>query len=219
MTLNNAKEAERVSQPFMAAVFRHLLLVGVAVSLAVLFAVPLGIACSGRPRLASALLYVNGLIMTIPSVALYGLMMPILALVGRGIGMVPAMIALFLYSQLPMLRNTIVGLRNVDPAIVDAARGMGMTRPRLLFTVRLPLAFPLIMAGIRSSAVMGVGVAAIAAYIGAGGLGTYIMLGISNSNRELILTGAVGTTVMALVLDLALGTLQKRLERRVGLSR
>ncbi|HOV28952.1 MAG TPA: ABC transporter permease, partial [Synergistales bacterium] len=141
-----------------------------------------------------------------------------LALAGRGIGAIPAVIALFLYSQLPMLRNTIVGLRNVDPAVVDAARGMGMNPLRLLFAVRLPLAFPLIMAGIRSSAVMGVGVAAIAAYIGAGGLGTYIMLGISNSNRELILTGAVSTTLMALALDLCLGAAQKRLERRVGMA-
>jgi len=115
----NAKEAGGVSQPLWNAFVRHLTLVGVAVSLAALFAVPLGIACSGKPRLAAGLLYVNGLIMTIPSVALYGLMMPILALVGRGIGVIPALIALFLYSQLPMLRNTIVGLRNVDPAIVD----------------------------------------------------------------------------------------------------
>lgn len=208
-----------MSQPLMVALLRHIYLVGVAVSLAVLCAVPLGIACSGRPRLAAGLLYVNGLIMTIPSVALYGLMMPILALIGRGIGILPAIIALFLYSQLPMLRNTIVGLRTVDPAIVDAAQGMGMSRVRVLFTVRLPLAFPLIMAGIRSSAVMGVGVAAIAAYIGAGGLGTYIMLGISNSNRELILTGAIATTLMALALDISLGALQRILERRVGLPR
>jgi len=198
---------------------RHLYLVGIAVSLAVLVAVPLGIAASGHPRLAAGLLYVNGLVMTIPSVALYGLMMPILALVNRGIGVVPALIALFLYSQLPMLRNTIVGMKNVDPAVVDAAQGMGMDRLRVLFTVRLPLALPLIMAGIRSSAVMGVGVAAIAAYIGAGGLGTYIMLGISNSNRELILTGAVATTLMALALDLSLGKIQRILERRAGVSR
>lgn len=208
-----------MSQPLSLAVMRHLYLVGIAVSLAVLVAVPLGIAASGRPRLAAGLLYVNGLIMTIPSVALYGLMMPILALVNRGIGVVPALIALFLYSQLPMLRNTIVGMKNVDPAVVDAARGMGMDRLRVLFTVRLPLALPLIMAGIRSSAVMGVGVAAIAAYIGAGGLGTYIMLGISNSNRELILTGAVSTTLMALALDLSLGKVQRILERRAGVSR
>lgn len=207
-----------MSQPLWNAFVRHLTLVGVAVSLAAFFAVPVGIACSGKPRLAAGLLYVNGLIMTIPSVALYGLMMPILALVGRGIGVIPALIALFLYSQLPMLRNTIVGLRNVDPAIVDAARGMGMNRLRLLFAVRLPLAFPLIMAGIRSSAVMGVGVAAIAAYIGAGGLGTYIMLGISNSNRELILTGAASTTLMALALDLCLGAVQKKLERKAGMT-
>jgi len=208
-----------MSQPLGLAVARHLVLVGIAVSLAVLVAVPLGIAASGRPRLAAGLLYVNGLIMTIPSVALYGLMMPVLALVNRGIGIVPALIALFLYSQLPMLRNTIVGMRNVDPAVVDAAQGMGMDRLRVLFTVRLPLALPLIMAGIRSSAVMGVGVAAIAAYIGAGGLGTYIMLGISNSNRELILTGAVSTTLMALALDLSLGKVQRILERRAGVSR
>lgn len=208
-----------MSQPLGLAVMRYLYLVGIAVSLAVLVAVPLGIAASGHPRLAAGLLYVNGLVMTIPSVALYGLMMPILALVNRGIGVVPALIALFLYSQLPMLRNTIVGMKNVDPAVVDAAQGMGMDRLRVLFTVRLPLALPLIMAGIRSSAVMGVGVAAIAAYIGAGGLGTYIMLGISNSNRELILTGAVATTLMALALDLSLGKIQRILERRAGVSR
>jgi osmoprotectant transport system permease protein len=142
--------------------------------------------------------------------------MPLLAIWGLGIGMVPALIALFLYSQLPMFRNTLVGLQGVDPAILDAARGMGMSPARVLFRVRIPLALPVILAGIRSSVVMGVGVAAIAAYVGAGGLGVYIMLGIANSDRSLIALGAISTTALALMADGLLGALQRGLERRTG---
>jgi osmoprotectant transport system permease protein len=157
--------------------------------------------------------------MTIPSVALYGLLMPLLAVWNQGIGPIPALVALFLYAQLPMFRNTLVGLREVDPAILDAARGMGMSPLRVLLRVRVPLALPVILAGVRTSAVMGVGVAAVAAYVGAGGLGVYIMLGIANSDRSLILKGAVATTLLALLADGLLGALQRRLERRLGRGR
>ncbi len=201
---------------FLTALWQHLVIVCTAVGIAACIAVPLGVVVSDHPRVAGAILFVDGVVMTIPSVALYGLLMPVLALVGKGIGTVPAVIAMILYSQLPMLRNTVAGIRNVDRSVIDAARGIGMGKWRILATVSLPLAFPVIMAGIRSSFVMGVGVTAIAAYIGAGGLGMYIMLGIANSNRDLIVTGALATTFLALLADLLLGRLQRVLERRMG---
>ncbi|WP_026368887.1 ABC transporter permease [Aminiphilus circumscriptus] len=205
-----------MTQPFLTALWQHLVIVCTAVGIAACIAVPLGVVVSDHPRVAGAILFVDGVVMTIPSVALYGLLMPVLALVGKGIGTVPAVIAMILYSQLPMLRNTVAGIRNVDRSVIDAARGIGMGKWRILATVSLPLAFPVIMAGIRSSFVMGVGVTAIAAYIGAGGLGMYIMLGIANSNRDLIVTGALATTFLALLADLLLGRLQRVLERRMG---
>jgi osmoprotectant transport system permease protein len=200
----------------VAAVIQHLYIVSIAVFFALVTAVPLGIWVAEKPRLASFFLYLDGLIMTIPSVALYGLLMPVLAIINQGIGPLPAVIALVLYSQLPMLRNTVVGLNSIDNNILDAARGMGMGGLPLFFKVRFPLAFPLIMAGIRSSVVMGIGVTAIAAFIGAGGLGTYIMIGITNSNRELIITGAIATTVLALIADALLGKIQQKLENSMG---
>lgn len=200
----------------VAAVIQHLYIVSIAVFFALVTAVPLGIWVAEKPRLASFFLYLDGLIMTIPSVALYGLLMPVLAIINQGIGPLPAVIALVLYSQLPMLRNTVVGLNSIDNNILDAARGMGMGDLPLFFKVRFPLAFPLIMAGIRSSVVMGIGVTAIAAFIGAGGLGTYIMIGITNSNRELIITGAIATTVLALIAEALLGKIQQKLENSMG---
>lgn len=200
---------------FLLALERHFLIVVAAVGLAICVAVPLAV-WARRHVFASALILGFGnLISTIPSIALYGLMMPLLSVWDVGIGRVPAIVALFLYSQLPMVRNTLVGLRGTDPSVVDAAVGMGMTERQLLFKIRLPLALPMIMAGIRTSTVMGTGVASIAAYIGAGGFGTYIIRGIATSDRKMILIGAFGASGLAISLDLVLHRIQRILERRV----
>lgn len=200
---------------FLLALERHFLIVVIAVGLAICVAVPLAV-WARRHVFASALLLGFGnLISTVPSIALYGLMMPLLSVWDVGIGRVPAIVALFLYSQLPMVRNTLVGLHGTDPSVVDAAVGMGMTERQLLFKIRLPLALPMIMAGIRTSTVMGTGVASIAAYIGAGGFGTYIIRGIAASDRKTILIGAFGASGLAISLDLLLHGIQRILERRV----
>lgn len=201
---------------FFMALERHLFIVVTAVGLAACTVIPLGIWARNRPLASSIILGFDNLVSTIPSVALYGLLMPLLAKWNVGIGTVPAVLALFLYSQLPMLRNTLVGLRNTDPAVVDAAIGMGMTERQILFKIRLPLAVPMIMAGVRTSAVMGTGVAAIAAYIGAGGFGTYIIRGIAASDRDTLLIGAAGASGLAIALDFILGKIQKRFERGIG---
>ncbi len=196
--------------PFIDAFQSHFFIVVVSVGLAAATVIPLGIWARSRPVASTMILGFDNLISTVPSVALYGLLMPLLAIWDVGIGTVPAVIALFLYSQLPMLRNTLVGLQNIDPSVVDAAIGMGMTEPPL------PLATPMIMAGLRTSAVMGTGVASIAAYIGAGGFGTYIIRGIAASNRHTILIGAFGASAMAIGIDFLLGGVQKILEGRIG---
>ena len=130
------------------------------------------------------------------SIALFGLMIPLLAPIGHGIGYVPAVIAIILYSQLPIIRNTYSALADVDPALREAATGMGMSRMQRLRQVEIPLALPVIMAGVRVAVVMNIGVAAIAAYIGAGGLGTFISRGISQSDPRQLVTGAVAVSVL-----------------------
>lgn len=187
----------------------HAYVVGVALSIAIATGVPLGVAITFNRKAAEVVLYIAGIIMTIPSVALFGLMIPILATWDMGIGKVPAIIALVLYSQLPIVRNTYAAIKNIDPAIVDAGRGMGMTRSQLMAQVQLPLALGVIFAGIRVAVVMSIGIAAIAAYIGAGGLGTYIFRGISRTYDEMLFAGAVGVSVMAILADLVFGRLEK----------
>lgn len=189
----------------------HAYVVGVALSIAIATGVPLGVAITFNRKAAEIVLYIAGIIMTIPSVALFGLMIPILATWDMGIGKVPAIIALVLYSQLPIVRNTYAAIKNIDPAIVDAGRGMGMTRSQLMTQVQLPLALGVIFAGVRVAVVMSIGIAAIAAYIGAGGLGTYIFRGISRTYDEMLFAGAVGVSVMAILADLVFGRLEKAL--------
>ena len=149
--------------------------------------------------------------MTIPSMALFGVLIPILSLINRGIGYVPAVIALFLYSQLPIISNTYAAFRSIDPAQREAARGMGMTRKQRLWMVEAPLALPVILAGVRTAIVLNIGIAAIAAYIGAGGLGLLIRTGITQTDTRQILAGAIAVSVLALVSDRLLALLQRRL--------
>lgn len=189
----------------------HISIVGVAVGLAILTGVPIGIAITQNQRVAENVLYAAAMIMTIPSIALFGLMIPILSLIGHGIGYLPAVIAVLLYSQLPIIRNTYTAISNVDPALREAARGMGMTSWQRLRMVEIPIAVPVIMAGVRTAVVINIGITAIAAYIGAGGLGELISRGISQSDARQLVAGAVSVSILAIIADFALLWVQKRL--------
>ena len=178
---------------------QHLVLVLAATSLAAAIGLPLGIAITRSERLARPLLALAGLAQTVPSLALFGFLIP-LPFVG-GIGARTAIVALVAYALLPILRNTYVGIRQVDPAVCEAAKGLGMTDAQLLRRVELPLALPVLLAGIRIAAVTSVGTATIAAAIGAGGLGTYIFRGIATVDARLLLAGAVPSALLALLLD------------------
>src|SRR5690625_3348017 len=148
--------------------------------------------------------------MTIPSIALFGIMIPILSTIGQGIGFLPAFIALVLYSQLPIIRNTYTGINNIDPNIRDAANGIGMSTFHRLIKVEIPIAMPLIMAGIRTATVLNIGIGAIAAFIGAGGLGVLINQGISRTNTTMIIVGAITVSILAIIADLLLKFIQNK---------
>jgi osmoprotectant transport system permease protein len=178
---------------------QHIALVVVSTSAAVAVGVPIGIMAARRPRLGSPLTAIASIVQTIPSLALLGFLLP-LPLVG-GIGARTALVALFLYALLPIIRTTAAGLRSIDPAILDAADAMGMTPMQRLRQVELPLAFPAIIAGVRVSAVVGVGTVTIAAAIGAGGLGEYIYRGLSMVDATVILAGAIPVAALALSID------------------
>lgn len=196
----------------------HISIVAVAVGFAILTGVPIGVAITQNQRVADAVLYVASIIVTIPSIALFGLMIPILSMIGHGIGWLPAVIAILLYSQLPIVRNTYTAITNVDPALREAARGMGMTPAQRLWRVEIPIAIPVIMAGVRTAVVMNIGVAAIAAYIGAGGLGVLISRGITQTDPRQLIAGALAVSLLAITADWALLQAQKRLTP-AGLSR
>lgn len=196
----------------------HISIVAVAVGLAIVTGVPIGIAITQNRAAADAVLYVASIIVTIPSIALFGLMIPVLSLIGQGIGWLPAVIAILLYSQLPIVRNTYTAITNVDPALREAARGMGMTAMQRLWQVEIPIAVPVIMAGVRTAVVMNIGVAAIAAYIGAGGLGVLISRGITQTDPRQLIAGAVAVSLLAILADWVLLQVQKRLTP-AGLTR
>ncbi len=182
---------------------RHLLLVAVSLAAAVLVALPLGLLLERTRKAAETTIRAVGLLQTIPGIALLAFMIPLL-----GIGVVPALVALFLYSLYPILRNTYTGVRNADPDAVNAAVAIGMRPVQVLRHVRLPLAAPVIMAGIRTAAVINVGTATLAAFIGAGGLGDPIVAGLSLSDSRMILSGAIPAALLALAVDGALGVVE-----------
>ena len=184
----------------------HMMLAGVAMLIAIVVAVPLGVFLTRTPKAAEGVIGATSIIQTIPSLALLGFMLPIF-----GIGKVPAITALALYALLPILRNTYTGIRGVDPALVDGGRGMGMTSRQILFMVELPLTLPILMAGIRTATVLNIGVAALATFIGAGGLGDIIMRGLNVMNHNLILAGAIPAALLALFFDFLL----KKVEQAV----
>lgn len=188
---------------------RHLLLVVVSVGIATAIGVPLGILLTRRPGWQRLVLGAASAVQTIPSLALFGLLIPV-PFIG-GIGTRTALIALTLYSLLPVLRNTVVGISGVDPAVREAGRGLGMTDTQLLRRVELPLAASVILAGVRLATVIGIGLATIAAAIGAGGLGVFIFRGVAMVDNRTILAGALPAAVLALGADSLLGALERRL--------
>ena len=193
----------------LSATREHVLLVLISMAIAVAIGVPLGLVIVRQPRLRAVSLAVASILQTIPSLALFGFLIPLPFL--GGIGAHTAIVALVLYALLPILRNTFVGLTSIDPAILEAAEGMGMTQQQILFRVRLPLASSFIMAGIRTATVITIGVATIAAAIGAGGLGTFIFRGVAMVSDAVILAGAIPAAILALFADFLLGLLERRL--------
>jgi len=199
----------------------HLWIVFVANGIAVVLGIALGLYITGKGRehVADAVLYLAEITMTIPSLALFGLLMLLLSSIGlKAIGFLPAIIALVVYGQLPILRNTYTAIRQIDPPIIEAGKGMGMNERQLLLKLKLPLAVPVIMAGLRNAIVINIGIAAIAALIGAGGLGVPIFRGLRNARMDLIILGGASVSILALLID----ALMSRLERWVtpkGLKR
>jgi osmoprotectant transport system permease protein len=201
----------------------HIWIVALSVFMAALIAIPLGVYISYSERAAKKVINAANILMTIPSIALFGLMLPILSIVGQGLGKVPAVIALFLYSQLPIIRNTYVGIKNVPSELVEAGKGIGMNRWTRLREVEIPLAIPVIIAGLRTAIVMNIGIAAIAAYIGAGGLGVFIQQGIARVYSEMIIAGALLVALLAIFADAGMALLERalipkgiRISRRIG---
>lgn len=190
---------------------QHVWVVAIAVLIAIFTGVPIGIWITFNQKAADTVLYIAGIVMTIPSIALFGIMIPLLSVFGYGIGTVPAIVALVLYSQLPIIRNTYTAIRSVDPNIIDAGIGMGMTRLQVLRRVQLPMALAVIFAGVRVAVVMSIGIGAIAAYIGAGGLGKFIFMGINQSFDAMINCGAITVAVMAVVVDYLFGLIENSL--------
>ena len=184
----------------------HMKITGVAVILAILVGVPLGIYITKNKKVSNMVLNTANIFQTLPSLALFGLIIPIM-----GIGFKPAIFVLFLYALLPIIKNTYIGINSIEPSIIEAGRGMGMTKAQILTMVEIPLALPIIMGGIRISTVINIGTATIAALIGAGGLGDFIFKGISMGNNNMILGGAVPTALLAISVDFILGIVENKL--------
>ncbi|HKK27599.1 MAG TPA: ABC transporter permease [Gemmatimonadota bacterium] len=189
----------------------HLVLVGSSVGLGILVGVPVGIYLTRHRRYRGPVIGLVNVIQTIPSLALFGFLIPIPVL--GGVGTRTAIVALFGYSLLPIIRNTYEGIRGIDPSVRDAGRAMGMTDAELLRQVELPLALGVILGGMRLAAVIGIGIATIAAAVGAGGLGVFIFRGLSMVDDRVILAGAVPAALLALAVDWGLGRLERRLSR------
>lgn len=198
-------------ETFIKLTLEHIDIIALSIGIAVPVGVVLGVGITADKRLATVVIWLAGIMMTIPSIALFGLLIPLL-----GIGEPPVVVALVLYSQLPIIRNTYVGINQVDPAAVEAGRGLGMTRWERLRRVQLPIALPVIMAGIRNAVVILIGIAAIGAYIGAGGLGGPIFNGITDANTPQIVVATVFLSGLALMVDYGLGIVEQLLRIRNG---
>jgi osmoprotectant transport system permease protein len=183
--------------------WQHIYISAFSLLLGVIVAVPIGILLTRVKPIANVVMSIASMLQTIPAMALLALMIPFF-----GIGAIPAIIALFIYSLLPILRNTYLGMEDVDPALIDAAKGMGMTNWQSIVKVELPMAAPVIMAGIRLSATYVIAWAALASYIGAGGLGDFIFNGLNLYRTDLILGGSIPVIILALIVDWLLGKLE-----------
>ncbi len=202
----------RMRGEILERTLEHLWLVGAAMFFALLIGIPLGIALVGRQHLRRWVLGTANVVQTIPSLALFGFLIPVPVL--GGIGATTAIVALTLYALLPILRNTYTGISSVDPAVIEAARAMGMTRGQTLWQVQLPLSMGVLMAGVRVATVVTIGVATIAAAIGAGGLGVFIFRGVSMASNAVILAGAVPAALLAIGADLLLSLAERKLTPR-----
>ncbi|ELY61530.1 ABC transporter permease [Natronococcus jeotgali] len=191
---------------FLGLLTEHLALVLVSVTLAIVVAVPMGVLATRNERAKSIVMSFGNVSQTIPTLAIIALVFPIL-----GLGFLPALVGLFAYALLPILTNTVAGLENVDESTVEAARGMGMTENQILRQIQLPLAVPIIFAGIRTSAVLNVGTAYLAFFIGGGGLGVWVISGISLFNTPQLLAGAIPGALLAIGLDSLFGFIEGRL--------
>jgi Binding-protein-dependent transport system inner membrane component. len=195
--------SDRIDQIFTLT-GQHIYLTLIAVAIAILIGVPLGILITRVDSISGLVIGIANAVQAIPSLALLGFLIPFL-----GIGSTPSIVMIFLYSLLPIIKNTYTGLANVDRAMIEAGRGMGMTDAQLMRMVQLPLALPVIMAGIRISAVTAVGLTTLAALIGAGGLGQLIYRGISMVNNKMIISGAIPAMVLALLVDFILSIMER----------
>ena len=195
----------------MLRTLEHLWMVIAAISLAVIIGMPLGVALVRRQSLRRWVLGAANVIQTVPSLALFGFLIPVP--IFGGVGSTTAIVALTLYALLPILRNTYAGISGVDPAVIESARAMGMTSRQVLWQVQLPLSMGVLMAGVRLATVITIGVATIAAAIGAGGLGVFIFRGVAMASNSVILAGALPAALLALAADLILGSLEHRLAR------
>ena len=184
----------------------HIVLAGVSVLIACLIGIPVGFMITNNKKLSDIVVNIANVIQTIPSLALFAFAMPIF-----GIGAKPAIFALSLYALLPIIKNTLIGIHNVSPSIIEAARGMGMSKSQIMFKVEIPLAIAVIMGGVRIATVTAIGIATIAALIGAGGLGQLIYQGISMMNYQMIMAGAISSALLALIVDFLLGMVEKKL--------
>lgn len=204
--MNNFLNTLAARQEMIQTAFlEHIYLSFVAVAVGVAIALPTGILIARYRKYAEPIIGVTAVFQTIPSLALFGFLVPIL-----GIGSPTALIALIIYALLPILRNTYTGITGVDSSIIEAGRGMGMTRTQILRQIELPLALPFIMAGIRTATVLTVGIATLATFVGAGGLGDIIYRGLQSYNNSLVLVGALPVALLAIGFDLVLKWIEKR---------
>lgn len=187
-----------------SALLQHMQISFISIFIAIIIAVPLGIYITRHKRMAEPVIQISAIFQTIPSLALLGILIPFV-----GIGQVPAIIALVIYALLPIVRNTYTGIKEIDPVLIEASEAMGMNKAQQLYKVELPLAMPVIMAGIRTAMVLIIGTATLAALIGAGGLGDLILLGIDRNNNSLILLGAIPAALLSIIFDVLLRYLEK----------
>ncbi len=192
----------------MLQFLQHLKIVLLSIPPSILLSVPIGFLIASKPKLTKITLYIASVLMTIPSLALFGIMVVLLAPLKLGVGLTPAVIAIIIYSLLPIIRNTVTALNQVSPRMIEAAKGMGLTKTQILFKIKLPLSIPVIMAGVRVAIVMGVSVATLASLVSAGGLGYFIFSGISRTNFLMVAAGAVLVALLGILCNYLLMKLE-----------